>query len=1141
MKALADGEARRRIREDLTTTLVVEAAAGTGKTTELVGRIVSLVRSGLTTLGRIVAVTFTEKAAGEMKLRVREEIERARTLEGIPDAERERLDASLQELEVARITTIHAFAADLLRERPVEARIDPAFEVASEDVQGRLFDEAFDSWFQRVLGDPPEGIRRILRRRTSRRDDGGPRAALRAAAWSLAEHRDFDAAWRRDPFAREAAIDELIPRLEKVGGLAASAYREDDWLRKNLVEVQRFVEELGRRERARGSRDYDGLEAALRAFAHHKSWGWKGGGNWFGPKLPRQTVLAARDDVKAALDSLIARADADVAPCVERELRQMVASYEELKTRAGRLDFLDLLLRARDLILDHAEVRRELQDRFRHLLVDEFQDTDPLQAEILLLLAADDPAQVDWTQVRPVPGKLFIVGDPKQSIYSFRRADVALYDRVKRALLERGANVIFLTTSFRSVPSLQSAVNAAFAPEMRERNDSSQPEYVALEPFRDEQGDQPTVVALPVPRPYGDYGSVTNWAIERSLPDAVGAFVDWLVTESNWTVTERGAGARVPVEARHVCVLFRRFQGWEDVTRPYVRALEARRIPHVLVGGRSFYEREEVLSIRNALEAIERPSDELAVFATLRGPIVALPDESLLLFREQVGSLHPLRPVDASGLADPVRRVAEALALLRRLHLGRNRRPIADTIGRLLAETRAHAGIAIALTGEQALANVLRLMDLARRFEAAGATSFRAFVDWLGDESEAGAAPDAPIVEEGTEGVRIVTVHRAKGLEFPVVVLADPTARASRDKPSRHVDPDRRLWVEPICGCVPPELLEHWDDEVRRDAEEGVRVAYVAATRARDLLVVPVIGDEQRDGWLSVLSPAVHPEDGRRRHQRPAPECPAFGSDSVLERPEKAIKTSRDSVAPGLHQPTAGTHGVVWWDPAVLALGKEHEFGLRQQKLLEADDGGLTEEGVRAHTEWQARRTARLERGATPAILVTTATATRPAGLGAVRVTIESTAARRAGRPAGRRFGALVHSVLAAVDLKTAEADVLATAAVQGRALAAAPEEIAAAVEAVRGALAHPVLRRASAAAECHRETPVVVRLPDDSLAEGVLDLAFREGAMWTVVDFKTEADVQAHRVRYEDQVRLYASAVSAVTGADAECVLLAI
>jgi ATP-dependent exoDNAse (exonuclease V) beta subunit len=1144
---LPDAEARRRIREDLDTTLFVEAAAGTGKTTALVGRIVSLLRSGRATLDGIVAVTFTEKAAGEMKLRLRSEIEAARAEES-PDGEpRQRLDAALEKLEQANIGTLHAFCGDLLHARPVEAGVDPLFEVAPEEEQAGLLDRAFDAWFERALADPPPGVRRVLRRRPRGPNATGPRQQLRGAVSALGEHRDFDSSWRREPFERTHEIDHVLDELDAIGALALQAERSDDWLAKNFQEVDRFVQETRLRESVR-ERDHDGLEAELRGLARARSWRWRGGGRFFAAELPRADALTRRDEVKHELDVLIERCDADLAPLLRDELRPVLDRYEELKRRAGRLDFLDLLLRARDLVRGDPEVRHELQRRFSHFFVDEFQDTDPLQAEILLLLAADDPKQTDWTRARPVAGKLFLVGDPKQSIYRFRRADVAIYEAARQRLSGMGADVVHLTASFRAVPSLQQAVNAAFAPRMGEQS------YVPLAPTRAEPKGRPTLVALPVPRPYSDYGRVVHWRIDESLPDATGAFVDWLVRKSGWTVTERGSDEPVPIAARHVCLLFRRFKRFrDDVTRPYVRALEVRRVPHVLVGGRSFHDREEVLALRNALCAIEWPDDELRVFATLRGPLMALSDDALLAFRHRVGSLHPMRRLDALELEAPLREVADALGLLRGLHVERNRCPLAETLTQLLGAVRAHAGIAIWPTGEQALANCLRVVDLARRFERHGAASFRSFVERLEADAERGEAQEAPVVEEGTEGVRIMTVHRAKGLEFPVVILADPTCQATREVVTRHVDPAKNLWAEPLCGCAPPDLLDHREAEHEADAAEAVRLAYVAATRARDVLVVPVVGDEPVEGWLDVLDPVVQPLPDTRRRPHGAPGCPSFGKDSVFERPDRAARGAGASVAPGRHRARQGEHDVVWWDPAALELDVDQEVGLRQQSILEADeDGKRADASTREHALWQERRADAVAQGKRPWLVVepVTALAARIAAAAeaGAEVTVLDVALERAGRPHGRRFGTLVHATLAVVDLDADDEGVARVARAQGRLLGASDDEVAAAAVAVAAALAHPLMRRAARSAkhgDLRRETPVLLHQADGTLAEGIVDLAFRDAedgeSAWTVVDFKTDREITSRRAEYEAQVGLYVRAVAEAMGEPARGVLLTV
>jgi ATP-dependent helicase/nuclease subunit A len=541
-----DARARTRILTEYGTTFFVEAAAGTGKTTVLVGRIVGLIRSGQGTLARTVAVTFTEKAAGEMKLRLRLEIEKAR-VDAIP-LERNRLDQALEELELARIGTIHAFCGELLSERPVEAGIDPLFKMLDEEAGEAVANEAFERWLQGILADPPEGPRRILRRRSGWE---APHEQLRTAMYTLCNHRDFAQPWRRDAFDRDSSIDVLIDELAELGELASTSSWENDPLARNLNEIALFVREATRLEAVRG-RDYDGLEAELRELATNKrrfkGWDHKGSAKTTFGHLSRDKVLARRDGVRSKLKAFVAASDADLAPPLHAALQDAIADYELLKSKSGSLDFLDLLIKTRDLIRDHGAVRQELQSRFTHFFVDEFQDTDPLQAEILLLLAADDHTVTDWRAVRPVPGKLFLVGDPKQSIYRFRRADVALYGEIKKRLLDVGAALLHLTTSFRALPSIQKFVNAAFAPAIAA--DQEADGYVPLERHRPEATDRPTIVALPVPKPYGDFGKITDYRINESLPGAVGAFIDWLINASGWTIEE--AGHLVPIRPRHI-------------------------------------------------------------------------------------------------------------------------------------------------------------------------------------------------------------------------------------------------------------------------------------------------------------------------------------------------------------------------------------------------------------------------------------------------------------------------------------------------------------------------------------------------------------------------------------------------------------
>jgi ATP-dependent exoDNAse (exonuclease V) beta subunit len=1158
-RLLADQPARDRIRNDLDTTLVVEAAAGTGKTTALVERILSGVVSGRVSLARTVAVTFTDFAAGELKLRLRLAIEDARQKPDVSPQTTELLTQAVRELEEARIGTIHSFCADLLREHPVEAGIDPLFEVAPDDRAYPLFDLAFERWFEKQLAAPGEGVRRILRRlprkgfggrRTGtlarRPRESGPKPILRTAAWELVRERDFTTPWKRfEGFDREAEIDALVLQIEELGEWSEVGHPEQ-WLTRSLSYLKRFVSEITRLESLGNPRDYDGIEARL--FGLLGGWGrakdWKA--YYAKDNFPADEVRNRRDELKLRVQRFVDNAGADLAPRLREELWPVVEDFEQLKERAGYLDFLDLLLRARNLIRENRDIRIALQERFTHIFVDEFQDTDPLQADILMLLGADDPDEQNWRQVRPIPGKLFIVGDPKQSIYRFRRADVALYQEVKRQIAATGGALVELNVSFRAAPEIQEVVNAAFAPVMSDES-STQARYVPLAPFQTPLDTQPALVALPVSQPYGDFGRVVDWKIDESLPKDVAAFVDWMVNDSGWTVTERGRSERVPLQPRHVCLLFRRLRHYStDVARPYVQALEAHRIPHLLVGGSSFHSREEVEAIRNALTAVEWPNDELAVFATLRGPLFAFTDSQLLAYRSRCSTLHPFKqPPD--DLPEALSEVAEAFGILRELHRRRNQRPIADTIGTLLAQTRAHAGFANWPTGEQALANIMRLTDMARRAERNGLISFRAFVDWLDEEAESGDVGDAPIMEEGVDGVRIMTVHKAKGLEFPVVMLVDITAKDARE-PSKWVDQVSGLSAMRLAGCTPIEVQENADEEMRIEKEEAARVLYVAATRARDLLVVSAVGDTPYEGWLATLNPVLYPPEGTSfKPQATQPNgCPQFGDDTVVGRLKNAVR-QRGSVSPGLHRPKVGKHHVVWWDASVLQpISQAHTRSRLTEFLKEDDDKVRSEEGIRAHEKWQKQRAGVRQVAAKPERAVITATARAATPRVGAEVAIESLEIDFS-RPHGKRFGVLVHSVLSVVPLNSDQEAIEDIARAKGRILGAMENEIVAAVETVDRALRHPLIQRAAAAAnngQCRREVPVGLKLEDGVMVEGVIDLAFRDQSPhspWTVIDYKTDFEVKGRLEEYQNQVSLYALAISRATGLETRPVLLRI
>ena len=525
------------------------------------------------------------------------------------------------------------------------------------------------------------------------------------------------------------------------------------------------------------------------------------------------------------------------------------------------------------------------------------------------------------------------------------------------------------------------------------------------------------------------------------------------------------------------------------------------------------------------------------------GSLFAIGDEDLLEWKQKYGRFHPFKVPATEPHLQPI---AEALMLLQRLHRRRNYVPVADTLQQLLNATRAHVGLVLRPAGEQALANVLHVAELARQYEADGGISFRGFVEELRLAAESAQAAEAPILEEGSDGVRMMTVHKAKGLEFPVVILADLTCKLARTEAGRWIDAEHNLCALKIGGWSPIDLLLHDAEEAARDRAESERLTYVAATRARDLLVVPTIGDGPYDGgWLEPLTAAIYPPDAQRRTPAPAAGCPPFRSkDSVLNRPD--MDPARPTtVAPGGYG--LGDYDVVWWDPSLLHLDASSSFGLRRDDLIVKDgDMFAVDDLQRAYEAWRDDRERLVEQGKAPSVRVQTATAwaAEAAELGIDEVIAASAAIEiiampgAEGRPRGPRFGTLVHAVLAIVALDAGDEAIRRTAGVQGRIIGSSADEIAAAVTVVTSVLTHDLMVRARGAARVRRETPVTWTQKDGTLIEGVLDLAFDEGDRTIVIDFKTDHELSAGEARYRAQLQQYVDAVASATGRPASGVL---
>jgi ATP-dependent helicase/nuclease subunit A len=1091
-----DAADRRRAAESIGESLVVEAGAGTGKTTLLVTRIVNLLRSARVDdpprpvrMSEIAAITFTEKAAGELKARLRDALERAVATgrfgsQPLDAAERAALTDALADLDRASVSTIHSFCASLMRERPVEAGIDPGRGTVDQLAQSLLFEEAFQRWrdeaFQNadddVLG---EALRLGIRPDRSSSDDRS--VNLRDLAYCLVANRDLldhvpspideAAAWaearaRLDQYA--AAMTECLNHaksrcktgrvahefIEAWTAVAATTSPRD--VRAGLVDIKIETDLGGDRRRWRDATKLDELQRLL---------------------------AEVRDQLLPQCQATMTH---NLAVDLAKRIKQFVQSYEQLKEDRGVLDFQDLLLGARRLLASNEEVRMYFRDRFRFLLIDEFQDTDPLQAEVAMLLSGE-PSAVDCPpspvgnrqsaigDQRVCPGRLFLVGDPKQSIYRFRRADIEVYDQCLRLLGE--SQHLRIQQNFRSGRGVIHWVNRVFDRHIARSTDGYyQPDYVPLlaGPKADESAGD--VVLLYPPRRIDRNSRADQIRFREGC--AIARFIHRAVADE-WA-TGRGGGR---LHLGDVAILLPQTTGIEH----YEDALRACDLPYHIHGGRHFYERVEIKSLINVLAAIDNPEDAIAVVAVLRSPFFGCSDEDLMRHSLSGGRFNYVRPA-----ARPPEPIAAVFELLARLHRDRNSRPVHQLLIDFFDATKGLESFLTKPHGESRVANLMKVVDAARGIERIGTATFRGFVRWLGErQGDREGESEGATAEPGDESVQVMTVHAAKGLEFAMTIVAN-LAAGERDNDSPLVFDRAARTLHLCCGKLATRdwhAAEAWD---RRRAEaERVRLFYVAATRARDYLVLPVF-------WS--------------RHGSP---------------PSGMLRYIKDFVPPPESPPwEARADGMTVFDTRELGDWPEvtHSPRIDLEKLAGSREA---EAFLAARTQWLRDRDALLARAsARPEVIRPSAEHEPPPA---------SHGSAVAAGPGGAAFGRLVHRLL---ELRLSGALAAGQESEFATRLAAddhlGDDTSASATALVVEAMKTPLVQRLLAAKRLHLEVPFTY-LQDDTLVEGRLDALAEEDAGLLLVDFKTDSiepgDEPTRAEHYAPQVRAYAAAIAAASG----------
>ncbi len=962
MTTPSDQPARDAIVERLDENMVVEAGAGTGKTTSLVERVVALVTTGRANMGGIAAITFTEAAAAELRSRIGETLEKASADPDREHVERERCVRAVGDLDQTSIQTLHSFAGSLLRERPIEAGLPPGFNIRDPIEAEVAFERKWSEWLDATLDDPEaqEALRPALA-------EGLTLRHIREIAVSFNTNYDLLA---------DASFDSSM-------------------------------EQSGENER----------ETAL---------------------LP-----------------------------VLELLRRFALDYADERKAAGEVEFQDLLVLARDLLRDSIPARDHFRERYSHVLIDEVQDTDPLQAEIAMFLAEDvlsgseaSDRPNDWHRVRPARGKIFIVGDPKQSIYRFRRADIQQVKLLQR--LVGGSNAL-LTRNFRSQSPVIDWVNHVFTQWMQENE--GQAKYSPLTAGPSEGGSPPV-------RYFGGEIGGNIGVVRREEADAIAQTIRTAI-EEGWRVRSEDVGSETrPAKYQDVCVLMPSRTGLEGALE---YAFETAGIPYRLDSAGLIYESQEARDLLNCLSAIDDPTDQVSVVAALRSPALACSDADLLEFVEAGGQFDYLTDDDP-----PAGFASDALAVLREFHERRRWTSPASLIEEFVRERRL---MELALDARQWRSRWMRyrfLIDRARAFASSGEASLRAYLTWTARQREEQArARETAVPESDEDAVRVMTIHGAKGLEFPFLILAGLNSPPTH-RPDAVLFDRERGKVEVKVGSGDSSFqtagyAEFAELDKLREEEEDVRLMYVAATRARDHLILSLYRNSRgKNSAAAQIEKFMEGADHLwERFDPPAPE------DGGL------VALAIETATPEDDTPASRQQWVEERDTAYAAQSRPFSVAATRLAQEEKDEQDIADE------PWRRGR-------------------------------------------AGTSIGRAVHAVLQVVDLKTGTGlEDIAKAQAAAEGVPGRADDIA---RLVRRALDSPLVKRALNSERWWREAPVAGPV-GDGIVEGFIDLLFEEEGGLVIVDYKTDAlrsddEIEQAMARYRLQGGGYALALGKATGA---------
>lgn len=838
-----DRTARERIVRGLDRTLLVEAGAGSGKTTSLVGRMIALIESGSAVTEQIAAITFTRKTADELKSRFRLELERQHR--NAIEPQRALLQQALKEIDRCYIGTIHSFCGRLLRERPIEARLDPLFREIEEDEAELLRDQCWDEYLVSLIDNGQEDSMVGLASLQVNVED------LCQVYKRVCDYTDVHIETISSPRPEFDLIRLSLPAMmEEANYYIPTLKPEKGW-----DALQTLVRDGRRIIKLHGPHDDIRILQLAQMFERK-----------IDVTLNRWTDSAKAKDFKVMFQDWQSRV---LFPflCAWREhlypqlidfVRPAVAYGEQKRRELGVLDFQDLLMRATALLRDHEHVRRFFSARYTRLFVDEFQDTDPIQAELMFLLTGDDPSESKWRRITPKPGSLFVVGDPKQSIYRFRRADISTYNWVKRKIGSCG-EVLQLSANFRSVHQLGQFTNDEFMDRFPDVETEHQAAFVSM----DTRTDNPNTGAQ-----HGVY-TITHGkmaggkaAIAEADADRVARYIAWacsgqLKIQEKQPAIDGGLLERDATPSDFLILLKRR-----EFIHLYAAKLEQYGVPSITAGSSAMYEEIDALAL--LVSCLNDPGDQVSLLAVLKGILFSVSDNALFHYKMQgfpITYTYFPNQAEVGEIALPVyealKRLAEYAEIIRKI-------PALSALIYIIEDLGMIPLAAVRQTGRARAGTLIKLLHLLHK-DSLVAASWPELCSYILRVVYEAKLECGDLFAGQQDAVRIMNLHKAKGLEAPVVLLACPCGESDHDA-SEHVDrigdPASGYFIIKQRKGFQDKVIAHppgWAELVEKERHymnaEKERLLYVAATRAKQLMIISRYPDRPAiDPWSSFES-----------------------------------------------------------------------------------------------------------------------------------------------------------------------------------------------------------------------------------------------------------------------------------------------